>query len=99
MDDQALEVLKAAKATEDVLAAKGQSLAAVRTEFERKQKEVYTSSVTTSACYLEYVRAVQLVVCFRDIDGCEPRSAPPLPSQGPSGSGPVLLMGNGHDGF
>lgn len=40
MDDQALEVLKAAKATEDVLAGKAESLAAVRTEYERKQKEV-----------------------------------------------------------
>ena len=49
MDDQALEVLKAAKATEDVLAAKAQSLAAVRSEFERKQKEVHSSSITTSA--------------------------------------------------
>lgn len=40
MDDQALEVLKAAKATEEVLAGKAESLAAVRTEYERKQKEV-----------------------------------------------------------
>lgn len=52
MDDQALEVLKAAKATEDVLATKAQSLAAVRTEFERKQKEVYTSSVHISLHYI-----------------------------------------------
>lgn len=40
MDDQALEVLKAAKASEEMLASKADSLAAVRTEFERKQKEV-----------------------------------------------------------
>ena len=40
MDDQALEVLKAAKATEDVLAGRAESLAAARTEYERKQKEV-----------------------------------------------------------
>ena len=40
MDDQALEVLKAAKATEEVLAGRAESLAAVRTEYERKQKEV-----------------------------------------------------------
>ena len=45
MDDQALEVLKAAKATEDVLAGRTESLAAARAEYERKQKEVllYTS--------------------------------------------------------
>ena len=78
MDDQALEVLKAAKATEDVLAAKAQSLAAVRTEFERKQKEVHTSSITTSAYYLECVNAVQLPVHFRDIDGCDPRGSSPF---------------------
>ena len=40
MDDQALEVLKAAKCTEEVLAGKVEALAAARTEYERKQKEV-----------------------------------------------------------
>lgn len=40
LDDQALEVLQAAKATEALLAEKAESLAAIRTEFERKQKEV-----------------------------------------------------------
>jgi hypothetical protein len=52
MDDQALEVLKAVKATEDILAAKAQSLAAVRSEFERKQKEVHSALLTTPACHL-----------------------------------------------
>ena len=78
MDDQALEVLKAAKATEDVLSAKAQSLAAVRTEFERKQKEVHNPSITTSACCLECVNAVQLLVRFRDIAGCDPRVGSPF---------------------
>jgi len=45
MDDQALEVLKAAKASEEVLASKADSLAAVRTEFERKQKEVLSQNL------------------------------------------------------
>ena len=45
MDDQALEVLKAAKATEEVLAGRAESLAAVRTEYERKQKEVPPASL------------------------------------------------------
>ena len=40
LDDQALEVLQAAKSTEALLADKAESLAAIRTEFERKQKEV-----------------------------------------------------------
>ena len=40
MDDQALEVLKAAKSTEELLAGKVEALAAARTEYERKQKEV-----------------------------------------------------------
>ncbi len=40
LDDQALEVLQAAKATEAILAQKAESLAAIRSEFERKQKEV-----------------------------------------------------------
>ncbi|BDA46592.1 Structural maintenance of chromosomes protein 4 [Coccomyxa sp. Obi] len=40
LDDQALDVLQAAKSTEALLAEKGESLAAIRTEFERKQKEV-----------------------------------------------------------
>jgi hypothetical protein len=44
LDDQALEVLQAAKATEALLAEKAKSLAAIRTEFERKQKEVLSFS-------------------------------------------------------
>lgn len=48
MDDQALEVLRAAKATEVVLASKAQSLAAMRTEYERKQKEVALPSCPES---------------------------------------------------
>lgn len=40
LDDQALEVLQAAKSTETLLADKAESLAAIRSEFERKQKEV-----------------------------------------------------------
>lgn len=40
LDDQALEVLQAAKSTEALLADKAESLAAIRAEFERKQKEV-----------------------------------------------------------
>ncbi|CAK0785709.1 hypothetical protein CVIRNUC_008920 [Coccomyxa viridis] len=40
MDDQALEVLKAAKSTEELLAGKVEALAAARTEYERKQKEL-----------------------------------------------------------
>ena len=40
MDDQALEVLKAAKSTEELLAGKVEALAGARTEYERKQKEV-----------------------------------------------------------
>lgn len=44
LDDQALEVLKAAKATEELLSAKSESLTVIRSEFERKQKEVCTST-------------------------------------------------------
>ena len=40
MDDQALEVLRAAKSTEELLAGKVEALAGARTEYERKQKEV-----------------------------------------------------------
>ena len=40
MDDQALEVLKAAKTTEELLTGKVEALAAARAEYERKQKEV-----------------------------------------------------------
>ena len=40
LDDQALEVMKAAKATEALLAERAEQLAAIRAEFERKQKEV-----------------------------------------------------------
>ena len=50
MDDQALEVLKAAKATEEVLAGRTGSLAAARTEYERKQKEVPLQSLPSCAC-------------------------------------------------
>jgi len=36
-------VLKAAKATEELLSAKSESLTVIRSEFERKQKEVCNS--------------------------------------------------------
>ena len=40
MDDQALEVLKAAKSMEELLAGKVEALAAARGGYERKQNEV-----------------------------------------------------------
>ena len=40
LDDQALEVMHVAKATEELLAQKAASLAGTRAEHERKQKEV-----------------------------------------------------------
>ena len=40
LDDQALEVMKAAQAAEALLAERAQQLGAIRAEFERKQKEV-----------------------------------------------------------
>ena len=39
LDDQALEVMQAAKAAEELLARKAAALAGIRAEHERKQKE------------------------------------------------------------
>ena len=62
MDDQALEVLKAAKATEEILAGRAESLAAVRTEYERKQKEV-PPRPSTCPCSVHAIACAHLSPC------------------------------------
>ena len=61
MDDQALEVLKAAKSTEELLAGKVEALAAARAEYERKQKEVRPLPAHADS---ERALPVQVTLCW-----------------------------------
>lgn len=49
LDDQALEVMKATKAAEARLAQRAEQLAAIRSDFERKQKEVRAAPAAVQA--------------------------------------------------
>ena len=67
MDEAALKVLKAAEETKQVLQQKEEVLSGIRTEFERKSKEVnepHRLSRPGVSVLLQYPKALLLPLCM-----------------------------------